>query len=205
MVFYGILFRHRAMCSHTTRGNIQKNSCSGLHHKRLLTCVSGFLAGFFPGCRGFLWFGRGSLLRLERSVAELDRSRAVDTGLDRQRDVVRFLEVVNEADSWHECIGCERVAAKHAAHGICEDGAVGFEALCNKLDGKDFMVSLVWVCALSFVAGRVFRVEETFALVFLDVSGRVWRIAKHLDGAEQQLEFRVHAAQFVAEQHQFLH
>jgi len=66
------------------------------------------------------------------------------------------------------------------------------------------MVSLVRVCALSFVGGRVFRVEKTFAIVFLNVSGRVWRIAKRLDCAEQKLEFGVHVAQFVAKQHQFL-
>jgi len=112
-------------------------------------------------------------LRLERRVAELDSSWAVDAGLDRLWDVMGFLEVVDEAHTWHECIDRERIATKYAAHGVCDDDVVCFETLCHKLDRNDFMVSLVWVCASSFVARRVFRVQETFALVFLDVCGRV--------------------------------
>ena len=112
-------------------------------------------------------------MRLERCVAELDSSWAVDAGLDRLWDVMGFLEVVDEANCRHECIDRERVATKDAAHGVCDDDVVCFETQCHKLDRNDFMVSLVWVCALSFVTGRAFGVKETIALVFLDVCGRV--------------------------------
>ena len=62
----------------------------------------------------------------------------------------------------------------------------------HELNGNDFMLSIVVVCALSFVATSTRRTEFALVLVFLNVCRGVWRIAEHLDGAEQKLELGVH-------------
>jgi len=69
------------------------------------------------------------------------------------------------------------------------------------------MVPFFLAQALSFVSRRLRlrSVVQAILVVFFDVAGRLGRVAKRLDEAEQSFEFTVHPAHFVAEQRHLLH